>query len=283
MVLNFFSSFFRYLILQIEATNYCNLNCKICMRSRINYPKGYLNFETFKEVLDSYNFKSVSLHGWGEPLLNPELFKMIKYAEDKGIPASITTNATLLNENTIKNIFSSNLSEIAFGIYSEERLNEVKDNIKGLIKEKRNRKSKKPKTYFDITIYADNIDEIPELINNAKKLGIDEIILHRLFNLYKVDKSVEYITRDEERKLFEKLKKIKGIPINLPKPHTIPCRIVKLSIFVTWHGKVTPCCFLPEYFIGDAKDGIKKILTSQEYKNFIKNMDNHEICGRCIW
>ncbi len=253
------------------------------MRSRINYPKGYLNFETFKEVLDSYNFKSVSLHGWGEPLLNPELFKMIKYAEDKGIPASITTNATLLNENTIKNIFSSNLSEIAFGIYSEERLNEVKDNIKGLIKEKRNRKSKKPKTYFDITIYADNIDEIPELINNAKKLGIDEIILHRLFNLYKVDKSVEYITRDEERKLFEKLKKIKGIPINLPKPHTIPCRIVKLSIFVTWHGKVTPCCFLPEYFIGDAKDGIKKILTSQEYKNFIKNMDNHEICGRCIW
>ena len=49
------------------------------MRNNLEGPAGFLSLDNFKLILNSYNFRYVALHGWGEPLLNPELFKMIRY------------------------------------------------------------------------------------------------------------------------------------------------------------------------------------------------------------
>ena len=89
---------FQYLTLQIEATTSCNLDCKICMRRNLERHSSLLSLDDFRKVLDSGNFRYVGLHGWGESLLNQQLFEMVRYAESKGVYTSLTTNGTLIQD-----------------------------------------------------------------------------------------------------------------------------------------------------------------------------------------
>jgi len=78
------------------------------MREDLKETNTLLAFKDYRQILDSYNFKHVALHGWGEPLLNLELFQMVKYAESKKVSTELTTNATLLQRN-IEKIFAKGI------------------------------------------------------------------------------------------------------------------------------------------------------------------------------
>lgn len=271
-------------ILQIEPTRRCNLNCKICIRPYLNESTASLSLQDFRKVLDSSNFKHVALHGWGEPLLNPELFQMVKYAESKGISTELTTNATLL-QTKIEEIFSSGLSTIAFGLHKKENLFIVIPQIEELITRRNRENLSKPKAYVDIVIYRENQDDIAELIKASAELNVDGVVLHRVFNAYKADRDVEYISVQEEKELFLKTKRLAkelNIKLHLPPKPSIPCKAVKHSVFVTCKKKVTPCPYLSEVYVGDLhNEEIVQAIHSNRYINFIKNMDKHPMCTRC--
>jgi MoaA/NifB/PqqE/SkfB family radical SAM enzyme len=257
------------------------------MRRNLERPIISLSFDNFKRILDSGNFRYVGLHGWGEPLLNQQLFEMIRYAESKGVSTNLTTNGTLVREN-IDSIFSSGLREIAFGVYDKELFSaQSLPQIKELIQEKKRHDFKNPKTYLDITIYQGNLSQIPDLVKLAPELEIDAVILHRLFNVYKVDPASKYLSTGEEYELFanvRELAKALKLELYLPAKHSIPCRIVKRSIFVTAQGEVTPCCFLPEFSLGNAlAQGVGEIMRSEVYADFLRNMKKHPICSECHW
>ena len=274
------------LTLQIEPTHRCNLNCKICMRRNLDVPESPLSLGDFKKVLRSGNFRYVGLHGWGEPLLNPQLFQMVEYAESEGVYTNLTTNGTLIEEN-IDKIFSSGLRGIAFGIYRKELLLTILPQIESLIRERNKQGLEIPKIYMDITIYKENVNQIPDLVKLAHELGIDAAVLHRLFNAYKVDPSVEYISIEEEKELFREVKRLArqwNLRLYLPRKHSLPCEVVKRSIFVTVEGKVTPCCFLPQFHVGDAfNEGITEVMHSEAYTNFVRAMKRHPVCNKCRW
>jgi radical SAM protein with 4Fe4S-binding SPASM domain len=285
----------------------------------LNETTASLSLKDFRKVLDSSNLRHVALHGWGEPLLNPELFQMVKYAESKGVSTELTTNATLLQRN-IGKIFGSGLSSIAFGIHNKENLPVVIPQIQELITRRNRENLSKPKTYVDIVIYEGNRDQIGHLVETAAELSIDAVVLHRVFNpttsfldfaskcsesifgknypmdvtsnnlssgvnISKVDTDVGYISIQEEKVLFVKVKKLARelkVKLYLPPEPSIPCRAVKYSIFVTSKGKVTPCPYLPEFYMGDAlNEGLKEVIYSQRYRTFVRNMKKHPICNKC--
>ncbi|MCK4541199.1 MAG: radical SAM protein [Spirochaetales bacterium] len=270
--------------LQIEPTRRCNLNCKICIRPNLNELTASLSLEDFGKALDSSNLRHVALHGWGEPLLNPVLFQMVKYAESQGVSTELTTNATLL-KTRIEEIFSSGLSTIAFGLHKKENLSVVMPQIQELITRRNRENLSKPKAYVDIVIYRENQDEITGLIKASAELNVDGVVLHRVFNVYKADREVEYISVQEEKELFLKVKRLAkelNIKLHLPPEPSIPCKAVKHSVFVTCKMKVTPCPYLSEVYVGDVRNGgIVQIIHSNRYINFIKNMDKHPMCTRC--
>ena len=256
------------------------------MRRDLQRPTSFLSLDNFKSMLGSGNFRYVGLHGWGEPLLNQQLFEMIEYAEAKGVSTNLTTNGTLVRKN-IDNILSSGLREIAFGIYDKELFLQSLPQIEELVGEKRKRAFKIPKTYLDVTIYKENLAQILDIVRLASELPVDAVILHRLFNVYKVDPSIEYISGEEEDELFAEVRRLARrlkLELYLPPKHTYPCRIVKRSIFVTADGKVTPCCFLPEFYLGNAfEEGVGKVMRAKAYADFVKNMKQHPICSKCQW
>ena len=277
---------FRYLTLQVEPTSACNLDCKICLRRKLERSISFLSFDNFKRILDSGNFHYVGLHGWGEPLLNQQLFEMVKYAESKGVSTNLTTNGTLIQEKT-GSIFRSGLREIAFGVYDKGLFLRNLPQIEELIAEKSRRSSKIPKTYIDITIYKENLSQILDLVRLASELRVDAVILHRLFNVYKVDPTIKYLSAEEEEDLFAEISRVARVlelELYLPPKHSLPCRIIEYSIFVTVEGKVTPCCFLPDFYIGNALEGgVGEIMRSKAYLDFVKNMKKHPICSKCRW
>ncbi|MBW1908218.1 MAG: SPASM domain-containing protein [Deltaproteobacteria bacterium] len=277
---------FRYRTLQVEVATACNLDCAICLRKGIGRPNKFLSLSDFKRILDPGLFRYVGLHGWGEPLLNRRTFEMVEYARSKGVVTNLTTNGTLIQDRTDE-ILGSGLEEIAFGIYDPDLLSNVLPDIEGFIGERNKRSLKVPKAYFDITLYQENQDRIPDLIRSASDVGIEAIIIHRLFNLYGVDSKAECLSAEDEKDLFKEIRKIARslkIELYLPKRHSYPCLIVKRSIFVTVDGKVTPCTYLPEEHLGDAlQEGVKHILSSKRYRDFVNAMKQHPICGKCRW
>jgi len=247
---------------------------------------GSTSLVDFKRILEPGLFRYVGLHGWGEPLLNRYIFEMVKFAWSKGVITNLTTNGTLLSER-MDEIFGSGLKEIAFGIYDPELLSNVLPNIEKFVKERNKRGLKDPKTYFDITLYQTNQNIIPDIIRLASDIGIEAVILHRLFDPYADNSETRYLPADDEKYLFKELKKLArslNMELYLPGKHTWPCLIVQRSIFVTVTGKVTPCTYLLEEHFGDAlNNGVKSVLSSRGYKNFVKNMKQHPICSKCKW
>lgn len=274
------------LTIQVEITTACNLSCEICLRRNLGIPGRFLPLEDFRRILDSGKFRYVGLHGWGEPLLHPQLFEMISYAESKGISTNLTTNGTLL-EGHIGEIFESGLREIAFGAYRKDLLRKILPQIKLLSSERGRRGLRRPKIYLDITLYRGNAGEAAEMVRLAREAGADAVILHRLFNVYGVPPEAECLSDEEEKGLFRELSKLARslkLELYLPPKHTYPCRIVRWCVFVAVDGKVTPCTYLLDEDLGNALEkGVGEILRSERYREFVRGMREHPICGRCRW
>ena len=86
----------------IESTNHCNLKCIMCPTGLgvIARPKGYMEMGLYRQIVDEVGalVGSAVLHSWGEPLMHPELFEMIRYGKRAGMRMETSTNITLLND-----------------------------------------------------------------------------------------------------------------------------------------------------------------------------------------
>ena len=264
-------------ILQVETTNSCNLDCRICMRRGLRREIGFMELEDFKK-LPLQHFNEICLHGWGEPFLHPQIFEFISVVKRLGKKASLSTNGTRVIE-LMDQILDSGLDELTFGIYTLAR----RDAIEAMRRfiDARNRRGVNMKVYLDITVFRDNIDEIPKLVKIGLEAGVDGVVLHRVFNVYGVDPEVRYIDPSEERRLFRLVKEIGGDRVYLPTKHTYPCRVVLHTVFVTWNCLQTPCVFLPLEILGDARVSYERMLA--RHIEFVSRMKRHAVCSKCFW
>jgi len=100
----------------LESTNACNLRCVMCPSGLelVTRPKGFMNYEFFTQIVDEMapHVQTTTLHIWGEPLLHPRIYDMIAYCHSRGLHSEISTNATLLNEETSRQILEAGLGAI---------------------------------------------------------------------------------------------------------------------------------------------------------------------------
>lgn len=81
----------------IETTNRCNLACPMCTRSSVKFRLADMPPQLFKHLLLEHpQLEAVWPYGFGEPLLHPHIFDLIRTAKELGITVSLSTNATLL-------------------------------------------------------------------------------------------------------------------------------------------------------------------------------------------
>ena len=174
-------------VYSIETTNLCNLDCIMCPRRDMKRKVGFMNFNTFKKIIDETKNYSpfIWLHQMGEPLLDKNIFKFVNYCQKNGVKTGFSTNATLLNKENSKKIIESALGHLVISLdgstkktYEKIRkkadFEESKKKIRGFLKEK-TRLAKGPYTVLQIIRMKETEPEIEQFKKEWINSGVDEI------------------------------------------------------------------------------------------------------------
>lgn len=108
----------RPYLVMIAITGHCNLRCQGCRYGRDFMPGTQLSWELVKGVLEdakSAGIYKVRLYG-GEPLLHPDLARMVAYCRELGLVPGVTTNSVALSSK-IDELYAAGLRDISMGFY----------------------------------------------------------------------------------------------------------------------------------------------------------------------
>jgi radical SAM protein with 4Fe4S-binding SPASM domain len=93
-------------IVSWEITKACNLNCSHCASQVMEGRE--LDTDEALDLIDYMHKCGVFILSFsgGEPFLRPDFFTILGRAREKGIEIGVTTNGTLLDENTVRRLSS---------------------------------------------------------------------------------------------------------------------------------------------------------------------------------
>lgn len=247
------------LLIGLEPTNRCNLNCKMCARrywdAEAN-PLGDMSKDLFdKYILPEAKGKEFLLQIFGEPLMGDNFFYMLEKLQEKGCPTIITTNGILLSKY-YKELVDLGLGKIVISFDGLDTLPEIRGIKKDIILQgieklnqyKKEKKVNHPEIFFNFVILRENLRDLPAVIELASKVGCKNVsaspaVIHskELEN----ENLFDFIVETEE--VFEKAKKTakeSGVNLSLPplKDAYGECLLPFKQIFVNFDGDVRPCC-----------------------------------------
>jgi MoaA/NifB/PqqE/SkfB family radical SAM enzyme len=102
----------------IAVTADCNARCQGCRYGRDFMVGHRLDWPMVRDLLDdaaAMGFYSIRFYG-GEPLLHPDLPRMVEHCRQRGMRPYITTNAVLLDQK-IDDLVAAGLRDITVGFY----------------------------------------------------------------------------------------------------------------------------------------------------------------------
>ncbi len=171
----------------LEASTHCNLRCVCCPtgQGKEGMSKGFLKFRDFKEFVDKYGcfLDRIQLSNYGEIFLNPEIFKIIKYAEDAGIRTCADSNLNHFNESMAEELVRAGMTDLTVAIdgatnesYAKYRINgnfdRVISSVKSMNKLKQKYNSKKPALIWQFVLFGYNEHEIDDAREMAGSLNM---------------------------------------------------------------------------------------------------------------
>lgn len=293
----------------IEPTNYCNLHCPACPtgNNSLKRKKGFLTFQNFKKIMDDIGDYTLNLllYNLGEPLLNKDIYKMIKYAKTKRpIRVVISTNATTIKtKKDAQKLIDSGLDHLIISLdgATQKTLNkyrvganlkQIKQAIKLIVDLKKELKTTKPLIEIQFIVMRHNEQEIPAIKKIAKETGVDILSLKTFnANLYgkaKKGQANKFLKFIPKNKIFTRYQ-IKGKRLSLTEQKLYRCNRPYYGVTINWDGDVVACCYDYEgfYNFGNVfKKSIKEIWHSEKYNNFrkqlLKNRKKMPICRECL-
>jgi len=270
-------------VIQIEPTSICNFRCIMCYQADKSFSNksagfmGHMKLDTFKKIIDELegNIEAITFASRGEPTLNKDFSKMLKYCENKFLGLKLNTNASMLNEKLINEILSSDLQTIVFSIDEKDKETYEKIRINGnfekiiknleLFNEIRNKNYKRSDKI--VRISGVKINENQNIESMTKKWGnIADIVAFTNYNPWEstYENSINDITE--------------------------PCSELWSRLFIWQDGKVNPCDYDYKSLLSkwDVKTkSISDIWNSKEY-DYLRYMHLNSLrskinpCNKCI-
>ncbi len=171
----------------VENTAKCNLECPMCPREFGYYPPEDFDFELFKRIIDEVRSQTELVFPWGagEPLMNPDIYRMVRYCKDAEIYVVISTNGTFLNEKSSHQLIDCGLDNLIIAVdgttpevYEKYRkgakFDKVVKNIHQFLKVKKERESKMF-VVLQMVRLPDNRHQVRDFHKMWSIEGVDEI------------------------------------------------------------------------------------------------------------
>lgn len=109
----------NYTSVRLEVTSHCNLNCEYCHNSEYSNRDNDMSTEEILQLIANlkkrYEINKILITG-GEPLVNPDVPKIIQFITQLGIKADMVTNATLLTPKLAIELEKAGLKRIRISI-----------------------------------------------------------------------------------------------------------------------------------------------------------------------
>lgn len=306
--------------LSLEPTTKCNYNCVFCasrhfQAAHFSNPVD-LAFPDFTKIVEKLPYlESVHLQGYGEPFLNVDIYKMIKFLKEKGIVVTTTTNGSLLNESNIEKLLQTGIDHVGVSLespYEKEfsrirrggNLRQLISGIEQLTHRIKEKGLQKPAVGFCTTVMKSTMKDIEKIFTLYGELEMDGGILTQpLRDLPKFaeyyDESIknECLTYIERIALIKKtIKCSRKILLNknvdiMSQVQAIreykECSSFKNLLYVNALGYATLCSDIYDYgkySLGSLlKDDLDHIMNNRQQKIFsYENGRFPEECIECI-
>ncbi|GAB4412609.1 MAG: radical SAM protein [Thermodesulfovibrionales bacterium] len=277
-----------FMSFQIEPTSRCQLRCVMCPRTAFldEWESGDMPLSVYKKMSTHFHLaEDIHLQGWGEPLLHPHLFEMVRIAKADECRVSLTTNGVLLSHSISERLIRENVDIVAVsiagatkdtheGIRCNSNFEGLIDNVKTLSSLKAEMRTERPKLVFSFLMTKTNIKELPEAVGLAKDAGANELVATNLdYTPTKIQDdlkvfSCDRINPDFKISIEQTKKRAEGLNIPfrvypLEMEEVLMCELNPLRIvFFSHDGCVSPCVYLNQ----TKKGSIQRIFCGSHYE-----------------
>jgi len=254
----------------IEITSQCLLHCIHCPRSYRNINKidmglGLLSLEKFVEIIGKLGpVRRITLQGLGEPLLNPDIFKMIESAHKQNFFVSFSTSASFYNvevEEGLRryppDLFTVSVDSMEKASFEAIRINcnfeKFIMNTERMITAVRE-SCKNTDMLFYCCVMKVNSPYLTKVIEFADKWKIKSVVFSELNLSYLGSVRNELIIDSQDYANVQKAMDLadeKGIQSVFTReygvkiPGKVLCRHLWQQPYITWDGYVNICCGRP--------------------------------------
>ncbi len=177
----------------LEPTSRCNEFCQQCPRTLLTREDDRdLTYDNFLKIVEQFPvLDRVVLHGLGEPLLNKELPRMVRYLKDRGTYVLFNSNGIALTATRGQQLIDAGLDEYRLSMDGSTRetyahvrgvdaFDKIWRNISAFVKQQKAQDASKPAISLWFTAMHENLPELPGLAEKAAENGVREIYLQRL-------------------------------------------------------------------------------------------------------
>lgn len=216
----------------LELTNHCNLRCTICpVNTTMRRAKGYMDPDLFRRVIDENpQLDFVLAFQWGEPLLHPNFFELVRYAADRGVRTMITSNGTHLDPQNRARLLKCGLERITFSVDGDHATHKaIRDYDLDVLR-------------TDILALVAERDAAGAGLKIDISMVVDQATEHALDSYFADWKGIA--------------DRVQAIPRMVAERRSRPCReLWRGTLVVLWDGRVTVCCVDSEGLltVGDAR------------------------------
>jgi MoaA/NifB/PqqE/SkfB family radical SAM enzyme len=189
---NLVTSDHRFMDLEIDVSNKCNIRCRMCYFSfdEAFYAKPtFLTPSKFALLADAIlpHAKTVMLSLGSEPLTSPHFRAILKLAAQHAVPElGFYTNGLLLDDKVIDSVIEHGVTLVAVSVdgatkQTYEAIRRGADfdtllrNVRRLVRRRAASGRSHPRVRFGVVLMRQNIEELPDLVTLAWRLGVEEL------------------------------------------------------------------------------------------------------------
>lgn len=270
--------------LQLEVTGACNLRCRMCLvsyRPGLSRREGSMPYETFRRLVDAVpGLERLTLQGLGEPLLAPDLVRMVAHASGRGVRVGFNTNGMLLTPARARELADAGLdwlhvsidgatAEVHEGIRAGADLERVVEHVRAAARIA-DEHGGRPRMSLVTVAMRRNVHQLPDLVRLAADVGVPRLWVQNLSHSFSDAggspdfAAISRFTAGEAlwagdgpaepalaaaRAAADEL----GVELRLPRAEEAPrprpagtpgCDWPWRSAYVTHRGRVQPCCMV---------------------------------------
>ncbi len=182
--------------MQFELTNVCNLRCPVCPTGArvVRRPPRFMDPELFERVIDEVGptLLTASLWAWGEPLLHPEIERILRAIRRHDVVSLLSTNGqTLDREDVVRALVTeppTHLIVALDGLTDETntrfrkgaRLAPALAGVRRIADIKRRTGAARPILHMRFIVMRHNQHELPDLDDFAREAGFDLLTVRTL-------------------------------------------------------------------------------------------------------